>query len=82
MQAQAEPTAADFFASRAGVCVYVRVAGRAIRVRFASTDAQGSVAEALPAADAEQAVKVARAALDKYRDALAPLFEKVARGQT
>jgi hypothetical protein len=70
-----------FFASRGGVCVYVTVRRRAFRVQFASPQAQGVVAEA-EHADAEEALGLARAALERYAVGLTPLFEKVARGMT
>jgi len=76
-----EPNADDFFASRSGVCVYVTVRGTSFRVQFASASAHGVVTEGAPEW-AELALEVARAAVQKHRATLAPLFEKVARGQS
>lgn len=73
----------SFFASRSGVCVYVTVAKRAFRVQFAAPDAIGVVADhGHEAESAEEARRVARLALREHAQALAPLFEKVARAMT
>jgi hypothetical protein len=75
-----EPRADEFFASRSGVCVYVNLDGQAVRVQFADLDAHG-VAEG-DSPDAEEAVRIAKSALQKHRAELGPLFERVARGMT
>lgn len=80
MTSVTEPKAHEFFASRSGVCVYVKVQGHAVRVQFATMDALGVAENA--SAGAEQAVIAARAALHRHRDELAPLFDKVARRTT
>jgi hypothetical protein len=71
-----EPSASAFFASPNGVCVYVTVAQRAIRVEFTAPDASGTVADS--DRDALAALSVASAAFAKHRDQLAPLFALVA----
>jgi len=81
MSSIAEPDAEAFFASRGGVCVYVKVDGRNFRVQFAAPEAHGIVSEGEgPAAD--KALKLARSALEKHAPALAGLFEKIARART
>lgn len=80
------PTVTDidadqFFATRAGVCVYVTLRQRVFRVRFASADSQGVVVQA-ETDGAEEARVIARAAVERLGATLAPLFEKVARGTT
>jgi hypothetical protein len=71
----------DFFASRSGVCVYIPLRGRTVRVQFASPTAGGVVAGGSEDAD-DEALAIARAALQRYQDKLAPLFDKVARKMT
>jgi hypothetical protein len=71
----------EFFASRSGVCVYVKLRGQTFRVQFASADAHGVVTEGT-SPDAAAALDLAKAALHKHQAELAPLFEKVARGTT
>ena len=80
MTSVVEPKAHEFFASRSGVCVYVKVQGHAVRVQFATMDALGVAENA--SAGAEEAVTVARTALQRHRSELAPLFEQVARRMT
>lgn len=75
-----EPKADEFFASRSGVCVYVNIDGQAVRVQFASVDAQGVAEGSSP--HAELAIAEAKSALQKHRIELSPLFERVARGMT
>ena len=75
-----EPRADEFFASRSGVCVYVNIDGQAVRVQFANVDAQGVADGASP--NAEEAIRIAKLALQKYRTELGPLFDRVARGMT
>jgi hypothetical protein len=70
-----------FFASRLGVCVYVTIQQQAFRVRFASLEAHGVVAEG-EGQRAEEALAIARAALEQQAANLAPLFAKVARSMT
>jgi hypothetical protein len=72
----AEPAVGDFFASRRGVCVYVTVAGRAIRVEFASEDAGGTTPGCTEQVGSE-ARAIAAAVLKRERAALQPLFDKV-----
>ena len=81
MPAATELSAKDFFATRAGVCVYVTLHRQVFRVRFASVEAQGVVVQGHPDR-AEEARVVARAALERLGPSLLPLFEKVARGTT
>lgn len=76
-----EATVGDFFASRSGVCVYVRVRGKTFRVQFARIDAEGIVAEDTQPG-AHEALEVARSAIRARQAELSHLFEKVARGQT
>jgi hypothetical protein len=76
-----EPSVGEFFASRSGVCVYVRVRGKTFRVQFARIDADGIVAEDTQPG-ALEALECARLAIRKHQAELAHLFEKVARGQT
>lgn len=81
MSSAAEPEAEAFFASRAGVCVYVKVAGQNFRVQFVAPDADGTVSEGDgPAAD--KALLLARSAMKKHAPALTGLFEQVARDRT
>lgn len=72
------PVAKDFFATSAGVGVYVEVRGIAIRVTFATVDAVGETRlGATP--DCQEALRVATTALQTHRERLLPLFEKIAR---
>ena len=82
MPTGAEPDVEAFFASRGGVCVYVKVEGHNFRVQFADPDAHGTVSEGADGPAAERALKLARSALTKHSLALADLFDKVARGRT
>jgi hypothetical protein len=68
----------NFFASRAGVSVYVAVAARTFRVEFANPDSFG-VAVNGGHDGAEEACLIARRALTRHADGLAPLFQKVLR---
>ncbi|HKY39304.1 MAG TPA: hypothetical protein VJN18_25375 [Polyangiaceae bacterium] len=77
----AEPQPDDFFTSRSGVCVYVKVHTHTFRVQFATADSQGVVTEGT-AEGAEVALQLARAAVQKHQAALAVLFENVARRLT
>lgn len=81
MQVADDLKAKDFFASRGGVCVYVTVRKRAVRVQFATPDAHGVVTDA-SREDAEEAIHIARAALRQHAQSLAPLFDRVARSLT
>ena len=76
-----EPGAEAFFASRGGVCVYVKVHDHNFRVQFATVDAHGTVSPD-EQRGADQALEVARAALREHRHALGDLFDKVARART
>ena len=71
------PVEKDFFASERGVCVYVEVRSVAIRVEFETPDATGTVRLGT-SEDCMRAAQAATEALQKYRAALLPLFEKVA----
>lgn len=82
MPSRAELGVDAFFASRAGVCVYVKVDGRDFRVQFAAPDAHGTVSEGGEGVSADKALQLARAALAKHGAALNGLFEKVARART
>lgn len=73
--------AGDFFASRAGVCVYVKGRRGVFRVQFAAPDAHGVVQDD-DREGAAEALEVARAALRRHATQLAPLFEEVARKRT
>src|SRR5688572_26834250 len=72
-----EPTAEAFFATATGVCVYVNVGTRAVRVQFESLDAPATV-EGASDAGAEAALIAASEAFEKYKHQLRPLFEHVA----
>jgi hypothetical protein len=72
-----EPKREEFFASAEGVCVYVGVAGRAVRVQFMSPDGPGTIQGARDATT-DEALAVATGALSKHLQALRPLFERVA----
>ena len=71
-----EPAALEFFASAAGVCVYVNVRGRAFRVQFESPDGPATV-QRTTEHGADEAVAAASLALDKHKAELTPLFERV-----
>jgi hypothetical protein len=73
-----EPTAEEFFASAAGVCVYVNAGGRAFRVQFDSLDGAGLV-QGMINDSAVEALAVATTARDRYKSQLAPLFLRVAQ---
>lgn len=77
----AELAADSFFASRAGVCVYVTIGKHRFRVQFADARAHGVVTEG-EREGADEAVRVARTALREHEAALVPLFAKVARSVT
>lgn len=77
MQFAIEPKAEEFFASATGVCVYVNVRGRAVRVQFASASGPG-LTEGKVDADAAEALVVASSVLERHQAQLQPLFEKVA----
>jgi hypothetical protein len=79
MNTPTEPKLEEFFASEAGVCVYVNVGRNAIRVWFESPDDAGSVTPELPGA--EKALAVAKAAVRRHQAGLVSLFEKVASEQ-
>jgi len=76
MNTLTEPKLEEFFASEAGVCVYVSVRGNPIRACFESPDDPGSVDPDVPGA--EKALAVAKAAVQKHQAELVSLFEKVA----
>ncbi|HVY32025.1 MAG TPA: hypothetical protein VHB79_36065 [Polyangiaceae bacterium] len=71
----------SFFASRSGVCVYVTIGKRTFRIQFVDPSAHGVVVEG-GREGAEEACSVARQALRKHAEGLAPLFAKVARATT
>lgn len=81
MAAAGEIKAQDFFTSRAGLCVYVNVSQHTFRVQFVDEASQGIIDDDAHAGAAE-ALRLARAALQKYRAELAPLFEKISRSRT
>lgn len=54
--------------------------GETVRVQFASVDAQGVAEGSSP--NAAAAIAAAKCALQRHREELAPLFERVARGMT
>jgi hypothetical protein len=72
------PVAKDFFATAAGVGVYVEVRRIAIRVTFATADAVGETRLG-DTPDCQEALRVATLALHTHREQLLPLFEKIAR---
>jgi hypothetical protein len=76
-----ELTLESFFASRAGVCVYVTLANARFRVQFADPSSEGVVAEA-DQAGAEEARRIAHQAMRQHAVGLGPLFAKVARALT
>jgi hypothetical protein len=82
MPSGVEPDVEAFFASRGGVCVYVKVQGHTFRVQFADPNAHGTVSEGADGPAAERALELARSALTKHSVALAGLFDQVARGRT
>ena len=71
----------NFFASRAGVCVYVAVGARTFRIQFATPDSLGVAVEG-GQEGAEEARRIARRALSLHVEQLAPLFKKVERALT
>jgi hypothetical protein len=76
-----ELQADDLFLTRSGVCVYVNVGSKPLRVQFTAPDALG-VVSGEPTEDAELALTEARGAVRRHQQALAPLFEQVSRRQT
>jgi hypothetical protein len=72
------PKREAFFASRSGVCVYVSVEGRALRVCFESLDGEGKLEGAEPSRRAAKALAAATQAFIACRESLAPLFEQIA----
>ena len=78
MSNTSSPKADAFFASRAGVCVYVMVQGRSIRVCFPSPGAEGRIEDGGTAEQSAAALAAATAAFASYRDALKPLFAQIA----
>jgi hypothetical protein len=78
MHTVTEPTAEEFFASATGVCVYVNIRGRALRVQFETPDGPG-LAQGTTDVGANEALAAASRALEKHKDQLRPLFERVAR---
>ena len=78
MTAVTVPVAKDFFATAAGVGVYVEVRRIAIRVTFATVDAVGETRLG-DTPDCQEALRVATTALQTHREQLLPLFEKIAR---
>jgi hypothetical protein len=81
MHGSSELKLENFFASRAGVCVYVMVGRRSYRVQFVDANAEGVVVEG-GREGAEAARQVARRAMREHAAGLARLFEKVARAMT
>jgi CheY-like chemotaxis protein len=71
----------NFFASRAGVCVYVAVGSRTFRIQFATPDCLGIAADG-GHDGAEEACRVARRALSLHFEQLNPLFQKVDQART
>lgn len=70
-------TIGQFFASPIGVCVYVQVDSKSIRVEFDSPSAIG-VAPGAGGTEALDAIATARAALVAQGEQLTPLFHQVA----
>ena len=60
MPSGTEPGVEAFFASRGGVCVYVKVEGHNFRVQFAAPDAHGTVSEGADGPAADKALTLAR----------------------
>lgn len=71
-----EPSAEQFFASAAGVCVYVKIGHRVVRVQFESLGGPGTVEGDLDAI-ARDALAAASAAFERHADQLRPLFERI-----
>ena len=72
----ASPKAEEFFASEAGVCVYVNIRGRAFRVLFESPEGP-TTASGTSDVGADEAIAIATEVLSKHRAQLEPLFERV-----
>lgn len=72
-----EPKADDFFATAAGVCVYVNIGRRVVRVRFASQDAPAVVDDDDQSA-AQDALAVATRVFETHKRRLVPLFDRIA----
>jgi CheY-like chemotaxis protein len=81
MSSSGELKVESFFASRAGVCVYVPVGARTFRIEFATPDSLGITADG-GHDGAEEACRVARRALSRHFEQLTPLFEKVDQART
>lgn len=73
-----EPTLDEFFATATGVCVYVNVGRRAVRIQFESLDAPATV-ESSSDRDTELALIAAGKVFEKYKHQLQPLFDQTAR---
>jgi hypothetical protein len=78
MQFVVEPKAEEFFASATGVCVYVNVRGRAVRVQFESAGGPGIAPGAAQDSGAAEAIGAAASALARHGVRLQPLFDTVA----
>lgn len=72
------PQREAFFASRAGVCVYVIVRRHAIRVCFESADASGRIDDQTITEDAAAAIAAAWGVLHANRESLMQLFDRIA----
>jgi hypothetical protein len=71
-----EPEADAFFATATGVCVYVNVGARTVRVQFESLSAPATSEESGDA-DVNEALLVASTAFEKHKPLLEALFEQV-----
>lgn len=72
-----EPKADDFFATAGGVCVYVKLGRRAVRVQFASPNAPAAI-DGDDQAAPQEAVAVATRAFQANKHRLLPLFDHIA----
>ena len=73
-----EPKADNFFATAAGVCVYVQVGRRAVRVQFSSSSAPAAI-DGQDEAGTREAIAVATRVFEAHRRRLLPLFDSIAR---
>jgi hypothetical protein len=75
-----QPVPTEFFASPSGVCVYVQVGARDVRVEFHGIEGP-AIARGVTAAEVAEATTVATAALERHRAELLPLFARLAEQQ-
>lgn len=73
-----EPKPDSFFATAAGVCVYVQVGRRAVRVQFASSTAPAAI-DGYHEPGTREAIAVATKAFEAHKRRILPLFDCIAR---